>query len=79
MDSLGYFHFVFDSQGHLWKYEQEKETRLPLNKLKPIKLEDESDNVIDTRHKFAKRQFDREYRWDPTSELEAAIFKAIFG
>ena len=35
--------------------------------------------LIYGKHKFAKKRFDREFRWEPSAELEAAIFQAIFG
>jgi hypothetical protein len=39
----------------------------------------EPNHIIDAAYKFAKKRFDREFRWEPSAELEAAIFKAIFG
>jgi hypothetical protein len=38
-----------------------------------------AETVINARHKFARKRFDREYRWSPTEELGAAIYTAIFG
>jgi hypothetical protein len=47
--------------------------------INPMPSEQESNHVVDARYKFAKKRFDREYRWEPSPEIEAAIFKAIFG
>jgi len=35
--------------------------------------------VVDARHKFARKRYAREYRWEPSAEIEEAIRKAIFG
>ncbi|MGD9266352.1 MAG: hypothetical protein PVH70_02915 [Desulfobacterales bacterium] len=47
--------------------------------IKPSLSEQEPNHIIDAEYKFAKKQFDREFRWEPSAELEAAIFRAIFG
>ena len=47
--------------------------------IKPLLPEQEPNRIIDAGYKFAKKKFDREFRWEPSAELEAAIFKAIFG
>ena len=41
--------------------------------------EQEANHIINAGYKFAKKRFNREFRWEPSVELEAAIFKAIFG
>jgi len=46
---------------------------------KPSLLEQEANPIINAGYKFAKKRFDREFRWEPSVELEAAIFQAIFG
>jgi len=35
--------------------------------------------VVDVRHKFARKRYAREYLWQPSPEIEAAIWKEIFG
>jgi transposase len=72
-------YFAFDSQGRLREDEREKATRLSMDMIKPIEFEHNNDGVIDARHKFAKKRFEHEYTWQPTPELEAAIFKAVLG
>jgi len=39
----------------------------------------ENQASVDARHKFARKRYAREYRWEPSLEVEAAIRKAIFG
>lgn len=45
----------------------------------PLLGEEDSEQLIDARHRFAKKRYDSEYRWKPTAEIEAAIVAAIFG
>ena len=47
--------------------------------IKPSLPEQEPNHIIDAGYKFAKKRFDHEFRWDASTELEAAIVKAIFG
>ena len=44
----------------------------------PLFPEQESKQVVDARHRFAKKRFDNEYRWEPTQKIEAAIINAVF-
>jgi hypothetical protein len=54
-------------------------TRLSMEMIKPSPPEEEPNHIIDAGYKFAKKRFDREFRWEPSPEIETAIFKAIFG
>jgi hypothetical protein len=62
-----YSYMAFDQDGRLREDERENATRLA------------AETVINARHRFAKKRFDREYRWTPTEEMGAAIYTAIFG
>jgi hypothetical protein len=42
-------------------------------------IAEKNQQVVDSRHKFARKRHAREYRWEPPPEIEAAILKAIFG
>ena len=46
--------------------------------LEPV-IADKDKQVVDARHKFARKRYAREYRWEPSPEIEASILKAIFG
>jgi len=69
----------FDSKGRLDRSEKEKEARLAMESIPPLLGEEDSERLVNARHRFVKKRYDREYRWKPTSEIEAAIFAAIFG
>ncbi len=69
----------FDSDGRLDAAERERETRMALEVVPSLYTRGEPQRVIDARHHFAKRRFDREFRWTPTPEIEAAILDHIFG
>lgn len=74
-----YFWLSFDSEGRLDRSEKEKEARLAIQAIPPLLGENNTQQLIDARHRFAKRRYDSKYRWSPTSEIEEAIIAAIFG
>jgi len=76
---IQYSYLSFDPEGRLREDEREKAARLSMDMIEPIQSEQEPNHVIDARYKFAKKRFDSKYRWEPSPELEAAIFSAIFG
>jgi len=41
-----------------------KKACLSLDMLKPMEPEQKPDHVTGARHKFAKKRFDSEYRWE---------------
>ena len=74
-----YFIMSFDSEGRIDASEHRKETRLAMELLPPFSVDQQPSQVIDAQHRFAKKRYDNEYRWTPSTEIEAAIIKAIFG
>jgi len=74
-----YLIMPFDSEGRVDATEQEKEQRLGIDMIPPMLPDRYSSQVVEARHRFAKKRFDNEYRWKPTQEIEFAIMKAIFG
>ncbi len=74
-----YLILPFDSRGRVDAKEQEKERRLASDMMPPVLPDRGSQNVIEAQHRFARKRFDNEYRWEPTPEIEAAILEAIFG
>ena len=74
-----YLIMPFDSEGRVDATEQEKEQRLGIDMIPPMLPDRDSSQVVEARHRFAKKRFDNEYRWKPTQEIEFAIMEAIFG
>ena len=74
-----YSFLAFDSKGRLDASEREKAARLAMDTLEPILPGKKPERLIDAKHKFAKKRFADRYLWKPTSEIESAIQKAIFG
>jgi hypothetical protein len=72
-----YSYLSFDSDGML-KKGGEGEVKLAMDMLEPVIIE-RAKQVVDARHKFARKRYAREYRWEPPPGIEAAIRKAIFG
>jgi len=73
-----YLIFPFDSEGRVDATEKENESRLNAE-MAPFFPEQESKQVVDARHRFAKRRFHHRYRWEPTQEIEFAVMETIFG
>ena len=71
-----YSYLSFDSDGML-KKNGEGEAKLAMDMLEPVIIE-RAKQVVDARHKFARKRYAWEYGWDPSSEMEAAIRMAIF-
>jgi hypothetical protein len=76
---IQYSYLAFDQKGRLREDERERAARLSMEMIKPSLPQQEPNHIIDAGYKFAKKRFDREFRWEPSAELKAAIFKAIFG
>jgi len=72
-----YSYLSFDSDGMI-KKGGEGEVKLAMDMLEPVIIE-RVKQVVDARHKFARKRYAREYRWEPSSGSEVAIRKAIFG
>jgi hypothetical protein len=69
---------LFDSNGRLLVEWDEKEARLAMDMLEPV-IAEKDKQVVEARHKFARKRYAREYLLQPSPEIEAAIRKAIFG
>ncbi len=76
---IQYSMLSFDSIGRIDRAEQEKEARLAMQVQPPLTIYGDSRQVIEARHRFAKKRYDNEYKWEPTPEIEAAIIDAVFG
>ena len=68
----------FDTAGRLDRSEQEKEVRLAIEVLHPVSGE-ESLQLIDARHRFARKSYHDRYKWKPSSDIQAAIIAATLG
>src|SRR3990172_9474483 len=58
-------YLLFDSDGRLQAERDESEARLAMDMLEPV-ITDEDKQVVDARHKFARKRYAREYRWEPS-------------
>ena len=68
----------FDSEGRIDTAEYEKEMRLSAEMMPPILADRLSPKIIDAKHKFAKKRFNDQFRWEPTYRIEKAIVETIF-
>ena len=73
-----YSYLSFDYDGRLLEEGDERQVRLAMDTLEPV-IADKDRQVVDVRHKFARKRYAREYLWQPSPEIESAIWKEIFG
>ena len=69
----------FDSEGRLDIKEREREARMAVELFPPLHGRDHPAQLIDARHRFARKRYANEYLWQPSAEIEAALAEAIFG
>jgi len=75
---IDYFLLPFDSKGQINKKEWERGLRLGLELLSPLLNDQHPKQIVDARHRFAKRRYEHEFKWRPTRKEEEAIVAAIF-
>lgn len=76
---IEYSYLYFDANGQIDTIEQEKERILGIQMISPLEPDQPTFNVIDAKHRFAKKRFSDRYLWKPNKELEASILKAVLG
>ena len=69
----------FDSEGRIDPIEKGKEARLAMEIRPPLLDVNDSGKVVYARHRFAKKRYDSDYKWNPSPDIEAAIVAAVFG
>jgi hypothetical protein len=69
----------FDAEGRFNRSEQEKEVRLAMEVLPPVSGEESLQQIIDARHRFARKSYDDRYKWKPSPDIQAAIIAATLG
>jgi len=72
-------YLTFDADGRLDVAERGKKASLALNMLPPIYPASDDRQMIDARHKFARKRYHDRYKWQPSPLLIANIEKAVFG
>ncbi len=76
---IEYSYLFLDYEGRIDAAEQEREMMLAVEVLPPVLLEQQSRQLVDAHHRFAKKRYDHKYRWTPSPELETAIVNGVFG
>ncbi len=76
---IDYFLLPFDDKGRVDKKEWTRGVRLALELL-PSGLEGmHPKQVVDARHRFMKKRYDHEFKWNPSRKMEEKIVSAILG
>ena len=74
--NVDYFWLSFDDKGRINKKEWEKGMRLGLELLPSIPDGESPKQVINAQHRFARRQYEHEFKWKPSRKLEQTIIGA---
>jgi hypothetical protein len=75
---IDYFLLSFDAEGRINRKEWERGMRLGLELLPPLLNDQHPKQIVDARHRFAKRRYEREFKWRSSRKVEEAIVAAIF-
>ena len=75
-DEFGFL--FFDDEGRLKVSELGKEESIAFDMLAPLLSDQTNSQVIDARHKFAKKRYFDKFSWTPTDEIVVGIAEAIF-
>jgi hypothetical protein len=75
--NIDYFWLSFDDKGRIDKKEWENGMRLGMELLPSILDGEHPKQVINARHRFAKRRYEHEFKWKPSRKVEQAIVAAI--
>ena len=75
---IDYAFLKFDSKGRIDQTEKKEEARLATESLSPLDEKQESEQLIDARHQFARKSYNDKYKWKPSPKLEAKIIDAVF-
>ena len=62
----------------LEEFKMEQGMRLGMDLLPPFLKEQYPRQVIDARHRFAKRRYEHEFKWKPSRKLDEAVVAAVF-
>ena len=75
-DEFGFLDF--DDEGRFIEPHYEKEEILAFDLLDPFLSDQTNSQVIDARHKFAKKRYFDKFSWTPTDEIVVGIAEIIF-
>jgi hypothetical protein len=78
IENIDYFLLPFDAKGRINRKEWEKGLRLGLELLPPLLNDQHPKQIVDARHRFAKRRYEHEFKWKPIRKVKEAIVAAIF-
>ena len=78
ISDANYFLLPFDDKGRIDKKEWEKGMRLGMELLPSLHDEQYPHQVIDAQHRFAKRRYEHEFKWNPSRKVEDAIVDFVF-
>jgi len=78
VEHVDYAIIQFDDEGRLDEAEHMRAMQLAVETVSSPSR-NSGGPVINARRQFSKKQYDHEFRWRPSPEVEGAIVRAIFG
>ena len=75
--NIDYFLLPLDDNGKINKKEWEKGMRLGMELLPFIPYGEHPKQVINAKHRFAKRRYEHEFKWKPSRKVEEAIVSTV--
>ena len=78
ISNIDYFLIPLNVKGQIDKKEWEKGMRLGMELLPSILDGEDPKQVINARHRFAKRRYEHEFKWKPSRKVEEAIVDSVF-
>ncbi len=76
--NINYFLLPFNDKGRTDKKEWEKRLRLAMELPARLLKGQPPKQIVDVRHRFAKRRHEHEFKWKESRKVEEAIVAAIF-
>lgn len=77
--NIDYFLLPFDPKGRINREEWGKGLRLGLELLPPLLNDQHPKQIVDARHRFAKRRYEHEFKWKPSRKVEEAVVASVLG
>ena len=75
---IGYSIIRFDKNGRFDVAQDEKEMQLAQQYISSLHEEPQQARIINAKARFIKRQYENEFKWVPSPELEKTIIETVF-
>ena len=74
-----YMYLHFDKGGRLDPERQREAMALSIQMTDGLSLGGDAEGVVRSWHRFARKRYDLEFRWEPSNAVHEALMHAVFG